>query len=93
MKVKVKLLQNFLDRAAMTAADLAREIGLIAPEIETLLRGEAVGRTTAAAVVDYFGVDYSTYLIDWDAMGRPDPLACEADEIYKNKGGGDNGGD
>ena len=66
MKVKPILLQEYLDQTEMSA--------------EKLLSGEAVSKKTALEFIEYFGADKAQELIDWDAIGKQNPLACEADE-------------
>lgn len=73
MKVKKELLQAFLDKYKITAALLARDMGLKAADIETLLRGEAVNEATARRFIYYFGADEAVKMIDWAAMGKEKP--------------------
>ena len=73
MKVKKELLQAFLEKYNITAAILARDMGLKAADIETLLRGEAVNEATARRFIYYFGADEAVKMIDWAAMGKEKP--------------------
>ncbi len=73
MKVKKELLQAFLDKYNITAAILARDMGLQVADIETLLRGEAVNEATARRFIYYFGADEAAEIIDWAAMGKQVP--------------------
>ena len=73
MKVKKEMLQAFLDKYKITAAILARDMGLQAADIETLLRGEAVNEATARRFIYYFGADEAAEMIDWAAMGKEKP--------------------
>lgn len=74
MKIKKELLQAFLDKHNITAADLAREMGVTVSEIETLLNGDAVAEKTARQFIYYFGADEAAKLIDWAAIGKEKPL-------------------
>lgn len=77
MKVRKERLQNYLDERGITAAELARDMGVNAAEIETLLRGEAVNEATARRFIYYFGADEATEMIDWAAIGKTSPLTDE----------------
>ena len=74
MKIKKELLQAFLDNHNITAAILAREMGVAVWEIETLLNGDAVDEKTARQFIYYFGADEAARLIDWAASGKINPL-------------------
>ena len=74
MKVRKELLQAFLDKYNITAAILARDMGLKAADIETLLQGEAVNEAIARRFIYYFGADEAAKMIDWAAMGKDKPL-------------------
>ncbi len=74
MKVKTELLQAFLDKYKITAAILARDMGLKTADIETLLRGEAVNEVTARRFIYYFGADEAVKMINWAALGKQSPL-------------------
>ena len=75
MKVKTELLQAFLDKYGITAAILAREMGVAVAEVEKLLGGTAVGEETARRFIYYFGADEAVKMIDWAAIGKENPLA------------------
>jgi len=77
MKVKVKELLALMEKRGLTAADLARECGVSVSEIETLLGGGAVGIETARPFVYYLGTDTAQGLVDWAAIGKVNPLACD----------------
>lgn len=77
MKVKTELLQAFLDKYNITAAILAREMGLTVADIETLLRGEAVNEAIARRFIYYFGADEAVKMIDWSAIGKEKPFTGE----------------
>lgn len=73
MKIKQELLQAFLDNYGITAAMLAREIGVDEREIQTLLDGGAVNEATARKFIYYFGADEAMKMIDWAALGKEIP--------------------
>ena len=73
MKIKQELLQAFLDKYGITAAMLAREIGVDEREIQTLLDGGAVNEATARKFIYYFGADEAMKMIDWAALGKEIP--------------------
>lgn len=75
MKIKKELLQAFLDKYAITAALLAREMGVAVAEVEKLLSGTAVSEETARRFIYYFGADNAAEYIDWAAIGKQNPLA------------------
>lgn len=75
MIIKKELLQHYLSEQKMTAAILARNMGVTAAEIEQLLNGLAVGEETARRFIYYFGADYAAKFIDWAAIGKQNPLA------------------
>ncbi len=75
MKIKKELLQAFLDKYAITAALLAREMGVAVAEVEKLLGGTAVNEETARRFIYYFGADNAAEYIDWAAIGKQNPLA------------------
>lgn len=74
MKVKKEQLQDYLDKRGISAATLARELGVDEKEVETLLRGEAVNEATARCFIYYFGADEAVKMIDWAAIGKQNPL-------------------
>ena len=73
MIIKKELLQAFLDKYGITAAMLAREIGVDEREIQTLLDGGAVNEATARKFIYYFGADEAVKMIDWAALGKEIP--------------------
>ena len=75
MKVKTELLQAFLDKYGITAAILAREMGVTVAEVEKLLGGTAVNEETARRFIYYFGADNAAEYIDWAAIGKQNPFA------------------
>ncbi|MCM1437677.1 MAG: hypothetical protein NC131_00495 [Roseburia sp.] len=74
MKVKKELLQAYLKKRNITAAMLARDMGVDEKEIETLLCGGAVNEATARRFIYHLGADEAVSLIDWVAMGKQNPL-------------------
>lgn len=74
MKIKKELLQAFMDKHGITAAILAREMGVAVAEVEKLLNGETVDENTARRFVYYFGADEAVKMIDWAAIGKANPL-------------------
>ena len=75
MKVKTELLQAFMQKNELSAAILAREMGVAVGEVEKLLGGTAVGEETARRFIYYFGADEAVKMIDWAAIGKENPLA------------------
>ena len=75
MIVKTELLQNYLDEHELTAAILARNMGVNTAEVEKLLSGIAVNEETARRFIYYFGADNAAEYIDWAAIGKQNPLA------------------
>ncbi len=73
MIIKKELLQAFLDKYGITAAMLAREIGINEREIQTLLDGGAVNEQTARKFIYYFGADEAIKMINWAALGKEIP--------------------
>ncbi len=57
MKIKKEVLRAYLDKYQITAADLARDMGVKVSAIETLLSGGAVDEPTARVFIYYFGAD------------------------------------
>ena len=75
MKVKTELLQAFMQKNELSAAILAREMGVAVGEVEKLLGGTAVGEETARRFIYYFGADEAVKMIDWAAIGKQNPFA------------------
>ena len=75
MKVKTELLQAFMQKNELSAAILAREMGVAVAEVEKLLDGKAVSEETARRFIYYFGADEAVKMIDWAAIGKENPLA------------------
>lgn len=80
MKIKQTLLREYLKARDMTPEILAAAMDVHVSEIEKLLAGDAADIKTAQCFIEYFGADTAQALIDWDAIGRENPLACEADK-------------
>ena len=84
MLIKPKALSEYLDKNGMTVAGLACKMSVKACEVEKLLNGETAGVNLARKFIYCIGADTAQHLIDWDALGKKNPLACEADN--ENKG-------
>ena len=74
MKVKTELLQAFMQKNELSAAILAREMGVAVGEVEKLLGGTAVSEETARRFIFYFGADEAVKMIDWAAIGKENPF-------------------
>ena len=74
MKVKTELLQAFMQKYELSAAILAREMGVAVGEVEKLLGGTAVDEETARRFIYYFGADEAVKMIDWAAIGKQNPF-------------------
>ena len=74
MKVKTELLQAFMQKYELSAAILAREMGVAVGEVEKLLNGETVNEETARRFIYYFGADEAVKMIDWAAIGKQNPF-------------------
>ena len=74
MKVKTELLQAFMQKNELSAAILAREMGVTVGEVEKLLCGTAVNEETARRFIYYFGADEAVKMIDWVAIGKQNPF-------------------
>ena len=79
MKVKRKLLRAFMKQNRITAEGLARRVEIPLSEVKKLLKGKAVDEAVSLKFIVYFGAGVTEWLIDWEAIGRQDPFACEAD--------------
>ena len=75
MKVKTELLQAFMQKYELSAAILAREMGVAVGEVKKLLGGTAVNEETARRFIYYFGADEAVKMIDWAAIGKQNPFA------------------
>ena len=74
MKVKTELLQAFMQKYELSAAILARAMGVAVGEVDTLLGGTAVNEETARRFIYYFGADEAVKMIDWAAIGKQNPF-------------------
>ena len=74
MKIKKELLQAFMQKYELSAAILAREMGVTVAEVEKLLNGETVNEETARRFIYYFGADEAVKMIDWAAIGKENPF-------------------
>jgi|GEM_PF-1595348 len=75
MKVKRHLLIGFLKKNKMTQAELARKIGISTTEVNNMLDGKAVDINTARKFIHFFGADEAQRMIDWETIGKKNPLA------------------
>lgn len=80
MKVKITLLKKYMKQKGMSAEKLASAMDVNISEIEKLLDGKAVDEDTTLEFIEYFGADKAQELIDWEAIGKQNPLACEVDK-------------
>ena len=74
MKVKTELLQAFMQKYELSAAILAREMGVTVGEVEKLLCGTAVNEETARRFIYYCGADETVKMVDWAAIGKQNPF-------------------
>lgn len=74
MKIKKELLQAFMQKNELSAAIMAREMGVTVGEVEKLLCGTAVCEETARRFIYYFGADEAVKMIDWAAIGKQNPF-------------------
>ena len=86
MKVKVKMLLSYLEKHGMTKEGLAEAIGISVAEIEKMFNGEAVDEPTARKFIYYLGADEAQNFIDWEAIGKKNPLACKGDDENERSG-------
>ena len=75
MKIKVHLLQAYLDKHKLSVSDLAKEMEISVTELEKLLNGEAVDQKTARRFIYYFGAKKAQRFVDWEAIGKKNPFA------------------
>lgn len=59
----------------MTVLEFACEMGVTVSVIEKMLNGEAVEIKTAQLFINCLGAKKASQLIDWDALGKKNPLA------------------
>ena len=87
MKVKTELLQAFMQKNELSAAILAREMGVAVAEVEKLLDGKAVSEETARRFIYYFGADNAAEYINLAAIGHISSGAVKATchRLQKNK--------
>jgi plasmid maintenance system antidote protein VapI len=74
MKIKKELLLAFMKNNAMSNESLANALGIAVAEVEKMLNGEAVGEYTARKFIFYLGADEAQKIIDWQAIGKKNPL-------------------
>ena len=88
MKIKANMLLSLMEKKGLTKEGLAREMGVDVSEVEKLLNGEAVIEQTARKFIYYFGADEAQRFVDWEAIGKKNPLDGET-----GNGSGGEGGD
>jgi len=74
MKIKTKVLHEYMQSKEMTVTDLAKEMEVDAAEIEKLLNGESVSEDVARSFIFYFGANEALSFIDWEAMSKENPF-------------------
>ena len=77
MKIKTELLREYLQKEKLTVEQLAEKMKIATVELEKLLNGEAVDVEPARLFINYFGANKAQHLIDWEAIGKKNPLANE----------------
>lgn len=74
MIVKGKRLSKLLQERKMTRQAFADKLGVEVTEVDKMLSGEAVGYETARKFVYFLTANCAQYYIDWQAMGKKNPL-------------------
>ena len=74
MKIKTKLLQEYLQEKNLTVEQLAEDIEISVADLTALLNGEAVDVRPASLFINYFGANKAQEIIDWVAIGKKNPL-------------------
>ena len=77
MKIKTKMLQDYLQEKNLTIEQLADDIQIGVAELTKLLNGESVEIQSASLFIHHFGADKAQSFIDWVAIGKKNPLASE----------------
>lgn len=77
MKIKTQLLREYLGKKKLSVEELADDMETSVAELEKLLNGEAVDVKAATLFIFYFGADEAQKFIDWEAIGKKNPLANE----------------
>jgi transcriptional regulator with XRE-family HTH domain len=79
MKIKTQMLLDYLAENKMSVEEFAAETGMSVEDIQKLLNGEAIEVRPASLFVHYVGADKAQKMIDWEAIGKKNPLANEID--------------
>lgn len=74
MIVKGKKLSKLLQERKLTRQAFADKLGVDVGEVDKMLSGEAVGYETARKFVYFLTANCAQYYIDWQAMGKKNPL-------------------
>ena len=77
MIIKPNLLRDYLQEKQLSAEFFADELDIAMFEVEKLLNGEVVGIKTANLFIHHFGADKAQHFIDWETLGKKNPLANE----------------
>lgn len=74
MIVKGKKLSKLLQERKLTPQAFADKLGVDISEVDKMLSGVAVGYETAKKFVYFLTANCAQYYIDWQAMGKKNPL-------------------
>lgn len=74
MIVKGKKLSKLLQERKITREAFADKLGVEVSEVDKMLSGEAVGYETARKFVYFLTANCAQNYIDWQAMGKKNPL-------------------
>lgn len=80
-----ELLLEYLNSKKLTPEKFAEIIAVPTGEIEKLLAGQAVERPIAKKFVFYFGAYKAQFFVDWNAIGKTNPLIDDLVFYRKNK--------
>lgn len=74
MIVKGKKLSKLLQERKLTRETFADKLGVDVSEVDKMLSGIAVEYETARKFVYFLTANCAQYYIDWQAMGKKNPL-------------------
>ncbi len=74
MIIKGKKLKRLLQDRKLTPQAFADKLGVDVAEIDKMLEGVAVGYETARKFVYFLTANCAQFYIDWQAMGKKNPL-------------------
>lgn len=74
MIIKGKKLKKLLQSRKLTPQAFADKLGVDVAEVDKMLAGIAVGYETARKFVYFLTANCAQYYIDWQAMGKKNPL-------------------